>query len=309
MRYIFGPVPSRRLGSSLGIDIVPHKICNLDCLYCEVGKTTRLTNKRSSYIDIEIMLKELEESYSQLKDHIDVVTITGAGEPTLNSDLHIIIKEIKKIVIHPIAILTNSTLIDDDSVQKALMDLDIIVPSVDAISMEVIKKINRPHKRLDWNNILKALKDFSNKYNGKIFIETLFVKGINNNEEELNRLADYFRELKYTKIQLNTVFRPPAYPDTRGLTGMELLDIAIFFRKKGLLVEPVGNFIKEIPPHVSNNLKETIITLLKMRPCTMEDLRLLFSINENDIENLLNDIEIIEKKTYNNETYLIARNK
>ncbi|ADR18520.1 radical SAM protein [Calditerrivibrio nitroreducens] len=309
MRYIFGPVPSRRLGSSLGIDIVPHKTCNLDCIYCEVGKTTRLTNKRRSFIDLDLMFKEFEQAYSHLKDHIDVVTITGAGEPTLNSDLHKIIKEIKKVISHPLALLTNSTLIDNDDVQNALMDLDLIVPSVDAISLEVIKKINKPHKRLNWDNILKALKDFSHQYNGKIFIETLFVKGINDNEEEFNRLADYFKELKYTKIQLNTVFRPPAYPETRGLTGLELLDIAIFFRKKGLIVEPVGNFVREIPPHVSNNLKDTIITLLKMRPCTMEDLRLLFSINENDIENLLNDIEIIEKKTYNNETYLIARNK
>lgn len=309
MRYIFGPVPSRRLGSSLGIDIVPHKTCNLDCIYCEVGKTNKLTTKRDHYINVDEMLKEFQKTYEHFKNHIDVVTITGAGEPTLNLDLHLIIKEIKKQIIHPLAILTNSTNIDKEDVQSALRDLDIIVPSVDAITIDTFEKINRPHKKLNWNIILDALKNFSHYYNGTMLVEILFVKGVNDSKDELTKLANYIRELKYTKVQLNTVFRPPAYSNTYPLNTKELLDIAIFFKKMGINVEPVGNYIKDLPPNSHINIKDTISTLLKLRPCTKEELKLLFSLSDNEVDKILNDIENIEKSFYNNQIYYyIARN-
>lgn len=303
MKYIFGPVPSRRLGSSLGIDIVPHKTCNLDCVYCEVGKTTKLTLKRDHYINVEEMLKEFKIAYGRFKDNIDVVTITGAGEPTLNLDLYDIIKEVKHQIEHPLAVLTNSTNLDKDDVQKALLNIDILVPSVDAISIDIFEKINRPHKKLNWDTVLDALKNFSRRFNGTLLIEVLFVKGLNDSQEELERLANYIKHLKYSKVQLNTVFRPPAYPNIFGLSHKELLEIAIFFSKCGLIVEPVGNFIKELQPHPSWPLMNTISSLLKLRPCTMKELQLLFSITEDELNDILKDIENIKKSHYNGQIY------
>jgi len=160
MKYIFGPVPSRRLGSSLGIDVVPFKTCDLDCIYCEVGKTNHLTIKRDHYINIDHMLEELKRIYPAVKDHLDVVTVTGSGEPTLNIDIKIIATEIKKIISHPLVLLTNSTLVTNNEVKDAMMLFDVIVPSVDAVSNEVFRKINRPHSSLNLINILDQLREF-----------------------------------------------------------------------------------------------------------------------------------------------------
>ncbi|MCX8083348.1 MAG: radical SAM protein [Calditerrivibrio sp.] len=307
MRYIFGPVPSRRLGSSLGIDVVPHKICNLDCIYCEVGKTTKLTIKKDSYINIDIMLEELKYQYEKFHEHLDVVTITGAGEPTLNKDLKKIIFEVKKIVHHPLALLTNSTNIDDEKVRDALMDVDILVPSIDAITVDTFNIINRPHKKLNWPKILEELRNFSYIYRGELFIEILFVKGINDSEEELTKLAHYILQLKYDKVQLNTVFRPPAYPQTLGLDYNELINIAIFFRRKGIKVEATGNFVKELPYKNDTDIKTTIRSLLLMRPCTIEDLRLLFGLEKNELFSILSNIENLQESQYTGETYYSLR--
>ena len=309
MKYIFGPVPSRRLGSSLGIEVVPHKICNFDCLYCEVGKTNKLTIKRDRYINIEEMLNEFKIKYTQFQSHIDVITITGAGEPTLNSDLQKIIQEIKKISKHPVALLTNSTMIDNKDVQDALMEIDILVPSVDAISIDIVEKLNKPHKKLDWEKVLDALQHFSHKYQGDMFIEILLVKGLNDTYQELSKIAEYINKLKYTKVQLNTVYRPPAYTETKGLADKELLEIMFFFAKKGLKVEPVGNFIKEINSPTSSDLVSTITSLLRMRPCTLQDLKLIFSSQKNELEAILNSIEKIEKSSYNGELYYMVKDR
>jgi len=309
MKYIFGPVPSRRLGSSLGIEVVPHKICNFDCLYCEVGKTNKLTIKRDRYINIEEMLNEFKIKYTHFQSHIDVITITGAGEPTLNSDLQKIIQEIKKISKHPVALLTNSTMIDNKDVQDALMEIDILVPSVDAISIDIVEKLNKPHKKLDWEKALDALKHFSHKYQGDMFIEILLVKGLNDTYQELSKIAEYINELKYTKVQLNTVYGPPAYTETKGLADKELLEIMFFFAKKGLKVEPVGNFIKEINSPTSSDLVSTITSLLRMRPCTLQDLKLIFSSQKNELEAILNSIEKIEKSSYNGELYYMVKDR
>jgi len=233
MKYIFGPVPSRRLGSSLGIDVVPFKTCDLDCIYCEVGKTNHLTIKRDHYINIDHMLEELKRIYPAVKDHLDVVTVTGSGEPTLNIDIKIIATEIKKIISHPLVLLTNSTLVTNNEVKDAMMLFDVIVPSVDAVSNEVFRKINRPHSSLNLINILDQLREFSHTYNGKLFIEVLLVEGINDNFEEIGKIATYIKTLKYDKVQLNTVFRPPAYPDAKGINQENYLRLQCF-KKRGL---------------------------------------------------------------------------
>jgi wyosine [tRNA(Phe)-imidazoG37] synthetase (radical SAM superfamily) len=247
------------------------------------------------------MLEELKRIYPAVKDHLDVVTVTGSGEPTLNIDLHIIAAEIKKIISHPLVLLTNATLVTDDNVKDAMSLYDIIVPSVDAVSEEVFKKINRPHPSLNLINILNQLREFSHNYHGKLFIEVLLVEGINDNFEEIGKIATYIKTLKYDKVQLNTVFRPPAYPDAKGLTQEKLLEIAIFFKKEGIKVEPVGNFIGSLG--INDNIMVKIKSLLDMRPCTVEDIASIFDIDKSEILDITGKLEDVTAYTYNGETF------
>lgn len=295
MKYIFGPVPSRRLGSSLGIDVVPHKTCNLDCIYCEVGKTNNMTITKKSFMKIDEIIAELNEIYPILKEKIDVITVTGSGEPTLNKDLYNIINKIKETVHHPTVLLTNGTLVTDDEVKKAMYEFDIVVPSIDAVSQDIFQKINKPHKRLELDNILRHLKIFSDNYHGKLWIEVLLVKGINDNYTELKKIADYIKSLKYEKVQLNTVFRPPAYQEAKGLKDEELLDMAIFLKNEGIAVEPVQNFIKNLKVETSK-IEDFVQSILKMRPCTLRDLISIFDTDEKEICNIINNNNI---KSYN----------
>ncbi|MEF3255812.1 MAG: radical SAM protein, partial [Deferribacterales bacterium] len=300
MKYIFGPVPSRRLGSSLGIDIVPAKTCNLDCIYCEVGRTNKLTNKRDSYINIEEMINELKIAYNSLKDNIDVVTITGSGEPTLNKDIEIIVQRVKELINHPLVLLTNSTLLTDDEVKKGVLNFDIIVPSIDAVSEEIFYKVNRPHKKLNLKEILEHLKSFSYTFTGELNIEVLIVKGVNDGYDELKKIASYIKDLKYNKVQINTVFRPPAYPDAVRLSDSELLEIAIFFKKEGIRVEPVKNFMKNLKIE-DNNYHTYIKSILEMRPCTAKDLSSIFDLTEDELMENIKRLNNVISYKHNNE--------
>ena len=152
-KFLFGPVPSRRLGRSLGVDIIPAKICTLNCIYCEVGKTTSCITKRQRFYNPDDIISELKIHYESLKNGLDVITVTGAGEPTLCTDMGYIIDEIKKFSELPVAVLTNSTLFTDQSVQNELMNADIVVPSIDAATQEAFKKVCAPETSLKIDEI------------------------------------------------------------------------------------------------------------------------------------------------------------
>lgn len=305
-KYIFGPVPSRRLGSSLGIDIIPSKICQLDCIYCEVGKTTELSAERKHYFDPNIIVDEFTREYDKVKNGIDVVTITGSGEPTLNIHFAEIASRIKKISNHPLAILTNSTTMTYSDVQQGLMQFDIIVPSIDAATQAVFKRINKPAAELDINKINESLTDFTHKFQGKIYPEVLIVKDINDSEEEMAKIAEIIKKCRYDRVQVNTVFRPPAYAGVKGLTEEELVNAFLFFKDAGLTVEPVGNFIKSIGAIPLESLSERISALLRMRPCTIKDIEMIFTADHNDIVNIVTELleqGLIEEKLFKNESF------
>ncbi|MGA1862812.1 radical SAM protein [Deferribacter thermophilus] len=303
MKYIFGPVPSRRLGASLGVNLVPKKICSLDCVYCEVGKTTEFEIERKRFFNPDELLSEFKIVYERKKDIIDVVTFTGAGEPTLNIDLAYLANEVKKIIDKPLAILTNGTLLFREDVRNELLNFDIVVPSVDAVSESIFKRVNRPHSELNIEKIIDGLKEFSRIFKGKLFIEILLVKGVNDNEVELKKIANVLKNINYTKVQLNTVFRPPAYKGFDGLNEKELLEKALFLAKEGVKVETVGAYLKSLS-NKEEYIVEDLIDLLSMRPCTVNDLKLLF--NRSDIVKILDKLIVdkkITKDIINNEIY------
>ncbi|KAA0259509.1 radical SAM protein [Deferribacter autotrophicus] len=297
MKFVFGPVPSRRLGASLGVNLVPHKICSFDCIYCEVGKTTELTSERRRFFKPEDLLKEFKIKYEKRKDKVDVVTFTGAGEPTLNIDLGYLAEKIKEIIDKPLAILTNSSLIMRDDVRRELMNFDIVVPSLDAVTDKTFAEVNKPVEGIKINDIIAGLKQFCTEFKGEVYIEVLLVKGVNDSNEDLQRLTEVLKDIEYTKVQLNTVFRPTAYKGVVGLSEKELLEKALFLSKNGVRVEPVGNYVKKLN-NEGENIVEDVVELLKMRPCTEEDLILLFGTAKikEVVERLIEKDMIVEKE-------------
>ena len=202
LKYLFGPAPSRRLGRSLGINIVPAKICSLDCLYCEVGRTKKAVMQRKPYYKAGDILKEFKENFNKFEDLCDVVTVTGAGEPTLNSELDNIITGIKEITDKPCAILTNTTTIHIKEVYESLLKFDIVVPSLDAVTNSIFKAVNLPEKSIDTENIISGLEKFSKEYKGKLFIEILFCKNINDSKEHIEKLIKVLENIKCFNIDM-----------------------------------------------------------------------------------------------------------
>jgi len=178
-KYIFGPVPSRRLGRSLGVDLVPYKTCTFDCIYCDLGRTTRKTTSRQSYVPPEEIQGELEFSLSVLEKKPDYITLSGSGEPTLNTNIGEIIQRIKEITSIPIAILTNSSLFSLDEVRSDLSEADLVLPSLDAITPALFEYINRPALSLKIEEIISGLIQFRKQYRGQIWLEVLFCRGVN----------------------------------------------------------------------------------------------------------------------------------
>lgn len=229
--YIYGPVPSRRLGCSLGINVIPFKTCTFDCIYCQLSKTTHKTIERKEYIPTQEILGQLKQALS-IEKKIDYITFSGSGEPTLHSEIGKIIKTIKKITSIPIAVITNSSLLFEKKVRNDLQNADLIVPSLNAGTDEIYKRIDQPHSSLDFEKIITGLKDFRREYKGLIWLEVMLVKGINDDLRHIQRLKTIIREINPDKIQLNTVVRPPNEKFAQPLNLKDLERIRDFFEYK-----------------------------------------------------------------------------
>lgn len=273
IRYTFGPVPSRRLGISLGVDIIPYKTCTLDCVYCECGKTTNLQIVRGSFVDPEVVMAEIRDVVSgdQL---IEYITFSGSGEPTLNKDIGYIIRGIKKMTDTPVAVLTNGTLFPFKEVRNDLLQADLVLPSLDAVTPSVFSKINLPHKGLDILSIVEGLVEFRKEYNGLIWLEIFIAKGLNDGEEELEKIYTAVKRINPDRVQLNSLDRPPAYENIEPVT-MEVLE-KILEKWKDLPVEIIKRIRKrdEIASF-SKNLESNILNTIRRRPLTIEDLEAL----------------------------------
>jgi wyosine [tRNA(Phe)-imidazoG37] synthetase (radical SAM superfamily) len=218
VKHIFGPVPSRRLGHSLGIDLVPYKTCNLDCVYCEAGRTPRKTNTRFPFVDAEQILYELHAHLLNPFPTIDYFTLSGAGEPTLNSEIGNIIDAIKKSTTllkpstPPLALITNGTLFSDPYVREQVRQVDVILPSLDAISYQAFHLINRPSQVLSNDQIIEGLVSLRKEYVGKIWIEVFIIPGVNDEICELTLLKNSLLRIQPDKVHLNSLDRPSAEP-------------------------------------------------------------------------------------------------
>lgn len=287
MSQIFGPVPSRRLGFSLGIDTVPHKTCSLDCIYCQVGRTTNKTITRKEYISCGDILPEIEEILKQ-KKRIDYITFSGSGEPTLNSRIKTMINNIKKLTSIPIAVLTNGTLLFQPKIREELMEADLIIPSLDAVSEEIFKKINRPHHSLEIDKVIDGLSAFSQEFKGEIWLEIMLVKGINDSPEEIKRMAEITERVKLDKIQLNTVVRPPVEEFAQSVDLENLKKIKKALGKK---CEVVAGFKRPNQKFYREDIEKGILTMLKRRPVTLLDISRSLGMRQNEAIKYLHMLE------------------
>jgi len=279
MTHIYGPVPSRRLGYSLGVDILPFKTCSLDCIYCQLGPTQRKTVRRKKYYDADVILGQIQKAVAS-GQRIDYITFSGSGEPTLNVFIGQLIRELKKTTKIPIAVLTNSTLLSNRTVRQALAAADLIVPSLDAVSPDIFERINRPHASLNIREIIQGLIQFRREFSGKIWLEVLFVKGINDSPSHLEKLKKIISRINPDRIHLNTVVRPPAERFAHPLNSQELAKIRAFFGEKA---EVVADFDKTQDRPVSQDLKNAILDMAARRPVTIEDMSLSLGKHKNEL--------------------------
>jgi wyosine [tRNA(Phe)-imidazoG37] synthetase (radical SAM superfamily) len=267
-KYLFGPVASRRLGLSLGIDIVPFKICSQDCIYCELGWTTEKSIERKDYAPIEDILAELKGRLAEGLS-ADFITITGSGEPTLNSRLGELVEKIKKITKIPVAILTNGTLFYRQDVRTDCAKADVVVPSLDAGENSIFEKINRPHPDINIEKLISGLCSFRDEYHGQIWLEVFLVEGINTSDEQIAKIKEAINRIRPDKIQLNTAVRPTAEPGIERVNPERLADIA---KELGMNCEVVADFSAASRRKKVQSKAEYVLSMLKRRPCSMDDI-------------------------------------
>jgi len=277
--HIYGPVPSRRLGFSLGIDIIPYKTCSLDCIYCQLGSTRQKTIRRAKFYSDETILSQIRRAVESGQE-IDYITFSGSGEPTLNTSLGNLIKKIKKITSISVAVLTNGTLLTRKRVREALLHADLVIPSLDAATQELFDKINRPHPSLKIHRVIEGMKKFRQEFKGLIWLEILLVKGTNDSPSHIQRLKEAIAEIKPDKIQLNTVVRPPSEDSARPLSLHELEKIKKLFGKKAEIIAEFDK-IQHAPP--SLNLTDAILSMVQRRPVTLSDMTISLGKHKNEL--------------------------
>jgi wyosine [tRNA(Phe)-imidazoG37] synthetase (radical SAM superfamily) len=268
-KYVFSPVPSRRLGRSLGVDLVPSKTCSFDCIYCDLGRTTHKTILRESYVKPEEIRRELELTLPALSKKPDYITLSGSGEPTLNQPIGEIIHNNKDLTSISLAVLTNGSLFSLEEVRKALVGADVVIPSLDAVSDVTFQCLNRPHPSLNIKEIISGLIQFRNQYRGQIWLEVVFCRGINDDKGEIERLKGVIERIQPDRVQLNTPVRPPAEEFAYPLSTSQLEEIR---KQLGEKAEIISEFAAPLGEEF-NSVKDTeILNLIKRRPCTTEDI-------------------------------------
>lgn len=271
MKYLFGPVNSRRLGVSLGVDLVPYKTCSLNCVYCECGDTTDLTSAVAEYVPTDEVIAELD-GYCAASPRLDVITFSGSGEPTLHSGIGRIIDHIKdRYPRYRVAVLTNGTMLRDPAVRRSIARADIVVPSLDAASRQAFARICRPGAGITPEDVIRGLVEFRRGFTGKLYLEIFVVPGVNDTPEELALLREACVVIAPDMVQINSLDRPGAAGWVSPLGHAELDAIAEFFRP--LPVEVIGKPASRGPAEgKTGNLVKEIVSILRRRPSTIEDL-------------------------------------
>lgn len=301
--YIFGPVPSRRLGLSLGVDLLNCKSCNFNCIYCELGRTFKYTPERKIFVKTDEVIAEIKD-FMDKKNKTDYITFSGSGEPTLALNLGEVILKTKQITNIPVALITNSTLFYNKDVRKDIANIDLVLPSFDAADEETFIKINRPHRSFGFKKFLDGFIQFCSEYKGKIWVEVMIVKNINDSDDHILKLKSIFDNIpNIEKIQLNTVVRSRAESYAEPVSEKQLIYIKELLGNKAEII----GFFKGGKIKTIDNLKDAILSIVRLRPVTLKDLKdvldfkeekIILNLKELEKENLIKRDKIFGKEFY-----------
>lgn len=313
-QYIFGPVASRRLGISLGVDLVPSKTCPLDCVYCEAGATTCLTTERREYIPVDRVISQLDEVLKK-QPALDYLTFSGGGEPTLNSGIGKVVDFVKDhYPQYKICLLTNGCLLGDPAVAGEIARVDLVVPSLDASTPEEFETINRHAADLSFDDMLRGLIDYSQRRTAQLWLELFIVPGVNDSAESIARFAEIIRQIRPDKVQLNTLDRPGVLdwvkpsPSENTMRFIKALEPFV-------PVEAVGPFryqSKALQQEIElTDIDNRILALISRRPGTLQDLQVALDIDAAKIkphlDRMLNAGRIVSERLYRGEFYSVPQ--
>ncbi|MCD6288006.1 MAG: radical SAM protein [Candidatus Hydrogenedentes bacterium] len=271
-RYVFGPVPSRRLGRSLGVDIIPPKHCSLNCVYCQLGQTPVPTTIRTDFAPVSEVVAEVKRKLEEgaVPDHI---TIAGSGEPTLHRRLGDIILGIKAVTQTPVALLTNGSMLYRPEIRAACSLADVVLPSLDAPDQTVFEQINRPAGTVSFGQLVGGLKSLRDEYAGPIWLEVFLIEGINTSDESIERFVRLFDEIRPDKIQINTAVRPTSEKDVVRVEQTVLERIADRFGERA---EVIADFAGNATPQNAGDkpavTEQDVLDMLRRHPCSLENI-------------------------------------
>jgi wyosine [tRNA(Phe)-imidazoG37] synthetase (radical SAM superfamily) len=276
MGYVFGPVPSRRLGRSLGVDLVPFKTCTYDCIYCQLGRTTRKTVERREWVPLDEVAAELQEGLASRPDY---VTLSGSGEPTLHSRVDDLIDRIRSLTDIPLAVLTNGSLLWQKEVRRQLLGAHVVMPSLDAGDRSMFNAVNRPHADIAFEQVLEGLIAFRDEYRGQYWLEVFLLGGHTAVPADARKIANCVDRIRPDRVQLNTVTRPPAEDYAVAVGRRHLRELAALFN-------PVAEVITDSRGvHVERGFaatRQAVLELLQRRPCLADDIARGLGIHRNE---------------------------
>lgn len=292
MNYIFGPVPSRRLGRSLGVDPLPSKTCNYQCIYCQLGRTANFTNTRQVFFPVEEILVELEIAIKKNDDLFDYITLVGSGEPTLYKDLKKLIAGAKKLTDKPLCVITNGGILYDPEVRDALMLADAVLPTLDAGDEKMFIKINRPHPSIKYDKMIQGLIEFKQKFEGQFWVEIMIMKDINDTREALEKIKQKLDKIKPDRIDINVPIRPPAeswvkIPDKSVLNLIK----EVFKDYNDITFPEQGKFSIS-----STNFSRELLSIIERHPMTQEQIIETFLSEEATEDIIIQELTSLESK-------------
>jgi wyosine [tRNA(Phe)-imidazoG37] synthetase (radical SAM superfamily) len=292
-KYLFGPVPSRRLGRSLGVDIIPLKTCTQNCIYCQLGKDAPQTLDRKEYAPVDAVLDELKTKVADGLE-ADFITISGSGEPTLHLGLGRLIDGIRGLTNIPVAVITNGTLLFRADVRDDCCKADVVLPSLDAGDAETFQKMNHPHPELDFEQYIDGLVRFRSEYAGQIWLEVFFCEGINTTEQAISNLKMRIAKIHPDKIQVNTSVRPVVHPEAARVEPEQLEQIAHALSEKA---EVIADFSKHVSATGKSVDFNVLLETLRRRPCSLEDLSAGLGVSKEQLIPALVKLRALSKIT------------
>jgi wyosine [tRNA(Phe)-imidazoG37] synthetase (radical SAM superfamily) len=307
MPYVFGPVPSRRLGMSLGVDLIPPKTCTYDCLYCQVGRTTKKSITTELFSPTGKVIEELQLKLKTSSP--DTITLAGSGEPTLHSGIKEVIDSIRLVTDIRIAVLTNGSCFWKNEIRNRVLGADIILPTLTSATEETFRLIHRPHPHIKNEEVIRGLIKLREDFAGLIHLEVVLLSGINDSEEEMKKLKSVIEKISPDKVQLNTVIRPPADPIAIPVDNLRMKEIKNFFGKKAEIVTESRR-----KPHESKRyaLEEEIVNIVKRRPLRSVDISNALGVSLSNVEDITAALSLkgrISKREHSGEIFYLSSKK